>query len=250
MLQVYFLLLEGFDYGITSIDSLNLLIAEDEEKRARALKKGLELKGFAVDWLADSEKARNRILLYRNEYDLIILDLMLPGIDGATITESVRKENVTTPIIILTARNETEHKVDLLNKGADDYIVKPFSFEELLARINSVLRRPSVAQPVILKVGDLEMDTSTRVVRKEGEEIPLTLKEFSLLECFMRQPNEVLSREKLFDHVWDFNSLSWSNVLDVHMKNLRKKLNHDRNDSPLFETVRGVGYRLTGAVQE
>ncbi len=229
---------------------MHLLIVEDEEKLARALKKGLEMKGYAVDWLADSEKALNRILLYRKEYDLIILDLMLPGIDGATITESVRKENVTTPIIILTARNETEHKVDLLNKGADDYIVKPFSFEELLARINSVLRRPTVAQAVVLKVGQLEMNTSTRTVTNEGEEVPLTLKEFALLECFMRQPNEVLSREKLFDHVWDFNSLSWSNVLDVHMKNLRKKLKSDEHDSPLFETVRGVGYRLTGEVRE
>src|SRR5882724_214230 len=134
---------------------MHLLIVEDEERLAKALKKGLELKGFAVDWLSDSEKAKTRILLYRNEYDLIILDLMLPGIDGATITEAIRKENVTTPIIILTARNETEHKVDLLNKGADDYIVKPFSFEELLARINSVLRRPTVAQAVVLKVGPL-----------------------------------------------------------------------------------------------
>lgn len=228
---------------------MHLLIVEDEEKLAKALKKGLEAKGFAVDWLADSEKARNRILLYRNEYDLIILDLMLPGVDGATITESVRKENVTTPIIILTARNETEHKVDLLNKGADDYIVKPFSFEELLARISSVLRRPTTATPVTLKVGPLEMDTATRVVRKNGEEVPLTLKEFSLLECFMREPGVVLTREKLFDHVWDFNSLSWSNVLDVHMKNLRKKLSPDDDEEPLFETVRGVGYRLAGEVR-
>jgi DNA-binding response OmpR family regulator len=229
---------------------MHILIVEDEERLAKALKKGLELKGYAVDWLADSEKARNRILLYRSEYDLIILDLMLPGIDGATITESVRQEGVTTPIIILTARNETEHKVDLLNKGADDYIVKPFSFEELLARINSVLRRPTQSKPVVLKVGDLEMDMATRVVRKEGTEVPLTLKEFSLLECFMRQPNEVLSREKLFDHVWDFNSLSWSNVLDVHMKNLRKKLGTDENGDNLFETVRGVGYRLAGEIRE
>jgi DNA-binding response OmpR family regulator len=229
---------------------MHLLIVEDEEKLAKALKKGLEMKGYAVDWLPDPHKALSRILLYRNEYDLIILDLMLPGMDGATITESVRKENVTTPIIILTARNETEHKVDLLNKGADDYIVKPFSFDELLSRINAVLRRPQTAKPVILRVGELEMNASTRTVTKGGEEVPLTLKEFSLLECFMRQPNEVLSREKLFDHVWDFNSLSWSNVLDVHMKNLRKKLHDDQNDTPVFETVRGVGYRLAGAVQE
>jgi DNA-binding response OmpR family regulator len=228
---------------------MHLLIVEDEEKLAKALKKGLEMKGYAVDWLPDPEKARSRILLYRDEYDLILLDLMLPGLDGATITESVRKEGVTTPIIILTARNETEHKVDLLNKGADDYIVKPFSFDELLARISSVLRRPQTSQPVILRVGDLEMNASTRTVTKRGEEVPLTLKEFSLLECFMRQPNEVLSREKLFDHVWDFNSLSWSNVLDVHMKNLRKKLHDDEYATPVFETVRGVGYRLAGEVR-
>jgi DNA-binding response OmpR family regulator len=164
---------------------------------------------------------------------------MMPGVDGATITESVRKEGVSTPIIILTARNETEHKVDLLNKGADDYIVKPFSFEELLARIASVLRRPTTSTPVTLRVGNLEMETSTRVVRKNGKEVPLTLKEFALLECFMREPGVVLTREKLFDHVWDFNSLSWSNVLDVHMKNLRKKLTGDDDDSALFETVRG-----------
>lgn len=229
---------------------MHILIVEDEERLAKALKKGLELKGFAVDWLADSEKARSRILLYRSEYDLIILDLMLPGIDGATITESVRKANVTTPIIILTARNETEHKVDLLNKGADDYIVKPFSFEELLSRINAVLRRPAQTKPVTLRVGPVEMDMATRVVRKDGAEVPLTLKEFALLECFMRQPGIVLSREKLFDHVWDFNSLSWSNVLDVHMKNLRKKLGTDENGDQLFETVRGVGYRLLGEIRD
>jgi len=232
---------------------MHLLIVEDEEKLAKALKKGLETRGFAVDWLPDSEKARNRILLYRNEYDLIILDLMLPGIDGATILESIRAENVTTPVIILTARNETEHKIDLLNKGADDYIIKPFSFEELIARINSVLRRPTTSQPVVLKVGPLEMDTATRVVKQNDAEVPLTLKEFALLECFMREPNKVLSREYLFDHVWDFNSLSWSNVLDVHMKNLRKKLEHGtsntgKNSERFFETVRGVGYRLAGEV--
>ncbi|HVV39089.1 MAG TPA: response regulator transcription factor [Candidatus Paceibacterota bacterium] len=228
---------------------MHLLIVEDEEKLAKALKKGLMLKGFAVDWLPDPEKARTRIMLYKNEYDLILLDLMLPGLDGATITEDVRKAGVTTPIIILTARNETEHKIDLLNKGADDYIVKPFSFEELLARINSVLRRPAAVQAAILRVGPLEMDTAARVVRREGKEIPLTLKEFSLLECFMREPGVVLTREKLFDHVWDFNALSWSNVLDVHMKNLRKKLNNDDDSEQLFETVRGVGYRLAGEVR-
>ncbi|HVY73116.1 MAG TPA: response regulator transcription factor [Candidatus Paceibacterota bacterium] len=222
---------------------MHLLIVEDEEKLAKALKKGLEMRGYAVDWVPDPEKAQSRILLYRNEYDIILLDLMMPGLDGAQVTEHVRAEGVETPIIILTARDETQHKVELLNKGADDYLVKPFSFEELVARINSVLRRPKQQQSVTLQAGSIEMDTATRVVHVDSKEVKLTLKEFALLECFMREPDVVLSREKLFDHVWDFNLLSWSNVLDVHMKNLRKKLANKNNDT-YFETIRGVGYKL------
>lgn len=221
---------------------MRILIVEDEDKLADALKRGLEKKGFAVDWLSDAEKARTRIMLYRKEYDLVILDLMMPGIDGATICKEAREHGVTTPIIILTARTETENKVDLLNIGADDYMVKPFSFDELIARIHSVLRRPKTSLPGILKVGAIEMDTATRTVKKENKVIPLTLKEFSLLECFMRRPNEVISREDLFDHAWDFEFDSFSNVLEVHMKNLRKKLSVDHET--VFETVRGVGYRL------
>jgi DNA-binding response OmpR family regulator len=228
---------------------MHLLLVEDEEKLALALKRGLELKGYAVDWLADSEKAQSRVLLYRDEYSLVILDLMLPGLDGATMTENIRTQNVTVPIIILTARNETEHKVDLLNKGADDYVVKPFSFDELLARINSVLRRPAQTHAPTLATHDLVMDTATRTVQLKAsgttqpEEVPLTLKEYALLECFLRRPGEVLTREELFNQVWDFNNLSWSNVLDVHMKNLRKKIDYVGHTGH-FETVRGVGYRL------
>lgn len=224
---------------------MRLLIVEDEAALAEPLKKNLELKGYAVDWVQDGKKALSRILLYRNDYDLVLLDLMLPGMTGSEVTLAARAEGVTVPIIMVTGRSETEHKVDLLNKGADDYIVKPYAFDELLARITSLLRRPAITQPVILSVGSIEMDTSTRIVKKGGVEIPLTLKEFSLLECFMRQPNKVLSREKLFDHVWDFNALTLSNVLDVHMKNLRKKLEDETTKEHLFETVRGVGYRLT-----
>ena len=223
---------------------MRLLIVEDEEKFAQNLKKGLQVKGYAVDWLSDSEKALNRILMYQNDYDLIILDLMLPKIDGATILEKVREVNVKTPIIILTARHETEHRVAVLNKGADDYIVKPFSFEELIARINSVLRRPTETHLVVLRVNNLEMDVTGRVVRQNGQKVSLTFKEFALLERFMRQPGMLLSREDLFEHIWDFNSLKYSNVLDVHIKNLRKKLSYDTKAENLLETVRGVGYRL------
>lgn len=225
---------------------MRILIVEDEEKLAEATKKGLELKGFTVDWLADSEKARTRMMLYRDEYDLVLLDLMLPGVDGATICKDVREAGVTTPIIILTARDETDNKVDLLNLGADDYVAKPFSFDELVARMNAVLRRPEVALPSVLTIRDITLDPGKHTVTKGGKEVSLTLKEFSLLEFFMRHPNEAMKREAVLDHVWSFDFPAFSNVLDVHMKNLRKKLDDYEDTDPLFETIRGVGYRLNG----
>lgn len=225
---------------------MRILIVEDEAKLAEATKKGLELKGFTVDWLDDAEKARTRMMLYRDEYDLVLLDLMLPGVDGATICRDVRAEGVTTPIIILTARDETENKVELLNLGADDYLAKPFSFEELVARINAVLRRPEQALPSVLTIRDITLDPGKHTVTKGGKEVSLTLKEFSLLEFFMRNPNQALKREAVLDHVWSFDFPAFSNVLDVHMKNLRKKLDDYENSDPLFETIRGVGYRLNG----
>jgi DNA-binding response OmpR family regulator len=201
----------------------------------------LEFKGFAVDWLADPHKALTRILMYRDEYELILLDLSLQGMDGSVLTQELRAEGIKTPIIILTGRGETEYKIALLNSGADDYVVKPFSSDELIARINSVLRRPAVSLPVVYNVGAIEINMTTRSVKARGQEVPLTLKEFGLLECFVRRPNEVLTREELCNQVWDFNALTMSNVLDVHMKNLRKKL---PADEVRLETVRGVGYRF------
>ena len=222
---------------------MRVLIVEDEAVLAKNLKKILEHRGFGVDWLADGQKARTRVLLYRNEYDVVILDLTLPSMDGMTLTRSLRAEGVTTPIIIVTGNGETENKIALLNSGADDYVVKPFSSEELIARISSVLRRPVVVQPIVHTMGELTIDTAARRVTVGDKEVSLTLKEYSLFECFLQRPGEILSREELFNKVWDFNSLTWSNVLDVHMKNLRKKL-EVADQSARFETVRGVGYRL------
>jgi two-component system, OmpR family, copper resistance phosphate regulon response regulator CusR len=223
---------------------MRILIVEDEEKLAEPLKKGLELNGFTVDYLQDAEKARTRVKLYRDEYDCILLDLMMPGVDGATIAKEAREEGVTTPIIMLTARDETDTKVKLLNLGADDYIVKPYSLEEVVARINAVLRRPEQSIPTILSVRDIELDPGKHTVTKGGEPVQLTLKEFSLLEFFMRHPNEAMKREAVLDHVWSFDFPAFSNVLDVHMKNLRKKLDDYGESDPLFETIRGIGYRL------
>jgi DNA-binding response OmpR family regulator len=222
---------------------MRLLIVEDEEALAKNLKKILELRGFAVDWLADGEKARSRISLYHKEYDVIILDLALPGLDGAALTKIMRSEHITTPVIILTGQSGTDYKVKLLDSGADDYVVKPFSSDELIARINSVSRRPKAEPKIVRAVGDITVDTATHRVSVGDAEVSLTLKEYSLLECFLRRPGEVFTREELSNQIWDFNALTLSNVLDVHMKNLRKKLHRDGN-SARFETVRGIGYRL------
>jgi len=223
---------------------MRLIIVEDEEVFAQNLKKLLEIKGFAVDWLENAEKAYNRILLYQKEYDMILLDLNMSGMGGMELTQKLRAEGVTTPIIIVTGDGDTKNKIALLNSGSDDYIVKPFSTDELIARINSVLRRPVLSQPVVISFGNITADISGRRVTVHDKEIALTLKEYGLLECFLRNPGKVLSREELSNKVWDFASLTLSNVLDVHIKNLRKKL-ADTHDSVHFETIRGIGYRLT-----
>lgn len=222
---------------------MRILVVEDEKKLADALAQGLTYKGYAVDVLGDGEKAFTRITLHRDDYDLIILDLMIPSMDGHTVCKEIRKLNITIPILVLTARNETETKVDLLLSGADDYLVKPFSFEELLARIHALLRRPSEMIPGVLKVGDVELDPVKHIVTRAGKPIALTLKEFNLLEYFMRRPNQVINREELLSHLWDFNYESFSNVIDVHVKNLRQKLG-EKNRPPVLETVRGIGYRF------
>lgn len=224
---------------------MRILIVEDEEKLAEALSKGLTKQGYAVDILNDGKKAFMRISLHRSDYDLIILDLMLPSMDGHELCKQIRALDINVPVLILTARNETENKVDLLMSGADDYLVKPFSFAELLARMHALLRRPAESIPEILRVQDIEMNTAERKVMRGGKELSLTLKEFGLLEYFMRHPNQVVSREDLFSHLWDFNYMSFSNVVDVHVKNLRQKL-AEGGDAGVLETVRGVGYRLRG----
>lgn len=224
---------------------MRILIVEDEEKLATALARGLTQQGYAVDTLGDGKKAFTRISLHRNDYDLLILDIMLPSMDGHELCKAIREAGVTIPILILTARSETETKVDLLLSGADDYLVKPFSFAELLARVHALLRRPTETVPQIIIVQDIELNPVERTVRRGGKAITLTLKEFGLLEYFMRRPNEVVNREDLLAHLWDFNYMSFSNVVDVHVKNLRQKLAQG-GDPGVLETVRGIGYRLRG----
>lgn len=223
---------------------MRIILVEDEKKLVEALQRGLTAKGYAVDALERGDKALDRLLLNHMDYDLIILDLMLPGLSGEQVCSALRQANITTPIIILTARDEVETKVQLLLSGADDYMVKPFSFEELVARVQAVMRRPSESLPNILRIKDIELNPSERTVEREGRPIPLTLKEFVLLEYFMAHPNKAINREELLTHLWDFNYSSFSNVVDVHVKNLRRKLDEKGDGEDLLETVRGVGYRL------
>ena len=222
---------------------MKILLVEDEQKLADALKRGLEHQGNSVDIVGDGKKAFNRITLHRHDYDVVILDLMLPSMTGGEICKEMRARDITVPVLILTARGETGVKVDLLLSGADDYLVKPFSFAELSARLQALLRRPAESLPEVLSVGAIELDPRTRKVTHQEVPVELTLKEFALLEYFMRHPNQVVNREDLLTHLWDFNYVGLSNIVDVHVKNLRRKLRATDGDR-ILEAIRGIGYRL------
>lgn len=222
---------------------MRILVVEDQEKLARSIKKGLEQKGYAVDTLHEGEAGMRRLEFNHQDYDLVVLDVMLPGMSGIEIAKSARSKGITLPIIMLTAKDTLENKVEGLDAGADDYLVKPFAFEELVARLRALLRRPSEVVDSVMVVGKITMDTTKRIVIKQGKEVMLSAKEFAILEQFMRHPNEILSREKIISHVWDFASDSFSNIVDAQIKNLRRKL-QNKNEK-LFETIHGVGYRFT-----
>ncbi len=215
-------------------------MVEDEQKLNFAIKKGLEQKGYAVDSAFDGEEGE--MFAENQDYDLIILDILLPKRDGLTVCKNLRQHKIHAPIIFLTARDTLEDKIAGLDTGADDYIVKPFEFPELLARIRALLRRPQAAIPVVLKSGDLVLDTKTQVVKVKGRVIVLTLTEFRILEYFLRNKNRVIGREEIIDHIWDMSFDSFSNTVDVHIKNLRKKLKGENAEK--METVRGLGYRF------
>ena len=222
---------------------MRIIVVEDAVKLALALKRGLEGEGYAVDTVHDGLTARKRILAREGQYDLLILDVMLPGLDGLTLCRDLRAKGVTVPVLVLTARDTTGDKVAGLDSGADDYLVKPFAFAELLARIRTLLRRPAQTLSTELRVGDLALDPATRTVRRGDRPIELTTKEFALLELFMRSPGEVLSRDTILDHAWDEDADAFSNVVDVYLRRLRKKIDRD-GEASLFQTVRGVGYGI------
>jgi len=221
---------------------MRILIIEDQEKLAESIKKGLENLGYAVDAVYDGIKGLRRIEASPENFDLIILDIMLPELDGLSLCKKVRSQGIATPILMLTAKDTLENKIDGLDVGADDYLVKPFEFTELTARIRALLRRPKKVLETELSGAGIKLNTVEHTVEKNGKHIKLTVKEFAILEFFMRNKNQVLSRDKIIAHVWDFSYDTFSNIVDVNIRNIRKKL-QNKNEN-IFETIYGVGYRF------
>lgn len=218
---------------------MRLLVVEDEKKVAGFIKKGLEEEGYAVDLACDGETGLAMGL--DGVHDLIILDIHLPKMDGLRVLQELRRKKLTTPVLLLTVRAAIEDKVLGLDTGADDYLTKPFAFQELLARVRALLRRGAATGSPILQVADLTMDPATRSVSRGGEKIELTAKEFALLDYFMRHHGRVLTRTMIAEHVWDYDFDPMTNVIDVYVNYLRKKIDSGR-DRKLLHTVRGAGY--------
>ncbi|MCP2091368.1 heavy metal response regulator transcription factor [Paraburkholderia sediminicola] len=219
---------------------MRILVIEDELKTAAYLKKGLEESGYAVDVANDGPQGL--LLAQEEEYDVIVLDVMLPGMDGWTVVKTLRSTR-TTPVLFLTARDDVDDRVRGLELGADDYLVKPFAFVELLARVRTLARRGPPRESELIKVGDLEMDVNRRRVKRGGVRIDLTPREFSLLQLLARRQGEVLSRTQIASYVWDMNFDSDTNVVEVAIRRLRTKID-DNFPVKLIHTVRGVGYVL------
>jgi heavy metal response regulator len=222
---------------------MRLLVVEDEKKVAGFIKKGLEEEGYAVDLAGDGktglEMARDRV------HDLIVLDIQLPKMDGLSVLDALRREKVAIPVLLLTVRATIEDKVLGLDAGADDYLTKPFAFQELVARVRALLRRHAEGKQPVLQIADITLDPARRTVVRGDRKLDLTTREFALLDYFMRNPGRVLTRTMISEHVWDYDFDSETNVIDVYVNYLRKKIDSDR-EQKLIHTVRGVGYTLKG----
>jgi len=220
---------------------MRILVVEDDQKVARFLKQGLQEDGHAVDVAADGEQGSRQAHLA--PYDLIVLDVQLPQKNGFQLSRELRREGLTTPILMLTGRDATEDVVKGLDSGADDYLTKPFAFDELLARVRALTRRQAPAPAGLLRYDDLELDRLRRVVRRGGRRIDLSPREFRLLEYFLLHPDEVVTRTTLLEQVWDMSFDPETNVVDAHISNLRRKI-EDGSGTRLIQTVRGAGYAL------
>lgn len=225
---------------------MRILVVEDEPGISRFICQGLSEAGYVIDAAYNGLDAQEYALAA--DYDLLILDIMLPGMDGLSLLKELRRLGLHTPVLLLTARETIEDRVKGLDSGADDYLVKPFAFPELLARTRALLRRPPIQTSSVLHVSDLEMDNTTHEVRRSGRLIELSQREFMLLNYLMRHPNQVLTRTQIAEHIWNFDFASDSNIVDVYIGYLRRKI--DRHFSPaLIRTVRGIGYRISAEAE-
>lgn len=223
---------------------MRILIIEDEHRIANSIKKGLEQEKYAVDVCFDGNEGYD--LASTEDYDLIILDRLLPQMDGLEICIKLRKQNLHTPILMLTAKGEVSDRVEGLDNGADDYLVKPFAFEELLARIRTLLRRPQNQIGNLLQIDDLSLNTVTYEVKRGGKPIELSQKEFALLEYLLRHPHQTLTKDQIISHVWDYNADILPNTVEVFIGYLRNKIDKPfPNRNPLIRTIRGFGYKLS-----
>ncbi|HVD55903.1 MAG TPA: response regulator transcription factor [Thermoleophilaceae bacterium] len=220
---------------------MRVLVVEDDARMAAAIRRGLRFEGLTVDLAGGGEEALR--MVGAAEYDAIVLDVMMPGIDGFETCRRLRADGVWLPVLMLTARDAVEDRVRGLDGGADDYLTKPFSLAELLARLRALVRRGPVERPSVLEVGDLRLDPASREVRRGDEEVDLSPREFALLETFMRRPGQVLTQLQLLESAWDMGYEQRSNVVEVYVRYLREKIDRPFGVSSI-ETVRGVGYRL------
>lgn len=221
---------------------MRILVVDDEVKLATAIKRALVINHYAVDMVHTGTDAYDMAI--GEEYDCIILDVMLPGMDGLEVCKKIREEGKTTPILMLTAKGQVTDKVLGLDIGADDYLVKPFSFEELFARVRALVRRPKTQATNILTAGDLSLDPISYTVTRAGKKISLSSKEFSILEYLLRNKNSVVSRDELISHVWDYDADVLPNVVEVHINHLRSKIDL-QGKKELIQTVRGKGYSIS-----
>ncbi len=223
---------------------MRILVVEDEHRIANTIKKGLEQERHAVDVVYDGTEGLD--MATAEEYDLIILDRMLPGMDGLTLCRRLRNEGKHTPVLMLTAKTHIRDRVDGLDAGADDYLIKPFSFEELLARIRALSRRPKTTTQPVLQVGDLSLNTLTYEVKRSGVPINISSKEFSLLEYLMSHANQIVNKNQIIQHVWNYDADILPNTVEVYIRNLRNKIDAPFENKPhLIHTVRGFGYKFS-----
>jgi two-component system copper resistance phosphate regulon response regulator CusR len=220
---------------------MRILLLEDEPKVAALVKRGLVAERYAVDISADGREGLEYTEAY--PYDLVLLDLMLPSMSGVEVLQRIRRKNQYVPILVLTARDSVDEKVKLFEIGADDYLTKPFAFAELLVRVKALLRRGPVNRSSTLRIGDLELDRLTQQVKRQGRRVELTAKEYSLLEYLMQNPDRVLSRNMIIEHVWDQSFDGITNIVDVYVRHLRSKID-EGSDHKIIRTVRGTGYMI------